>query len=129
MTNKLFGNMDIELVLHKTQRGIEFSVLRTTRSDVTLDVPHLRMISMYVQDCINNKGLAYCDPFGYEYGMSLPAGIEKATCVKVGGTLVSVPEDRAGNERTGFEIWQIDKYLVKDIKHVDYRLKNQCTRI
>ena len=124
MTSRLFGNMDIELVLHKTQRGIEFSILRTNRPDVTLDVPHLRMISMYVQDCINNNGLAYCDPFGYEYGMSLPADIGKATCVKVGGTLVSVPEDRAGNERTGFEVWQIEKYKVKDIKHVDYRLKN-----
>lgn len=123
---RLFGNMDIELVLHKTQRGVEFSILRTNRPDVTLDVPHLRMISMHVQDCINNKGLAYCDPFGYEYGMSLPADIEKATCVKVGGTLVSIPEDRAGNERTGFEVWQIEKYLAKDIKHVDYRLKNQA---
>ena len=129
MTNKLFGNMDIELVIHKTQRGVEFSILRTTRSDVTLDVPHLRMINMYVQDCINNNGLAYCNPFGYEYKVSLPAGIEKATCLKVGGTLISVPEDRAGNERTGFEIWQLDKYLVKDIKHVDYRLKNQYARI
>lgn len=90
-----------------------------------MDVPHLRMISMHVQDCINNKEIAYCDPFGYEYGMSLPADIGKTTCVKVGGTLVSVPEDRAGNERTGFEVWELEKYLVKDIKHVDYRLKNK----
>lgn len=109
--NFIYNYKHVKVILRNKPTTVEFTILETSEP---LNLNDLEMILHDTLHCIFNEGAVKCESCIVPH-IDLPKGIKRAAAIRVAGYVTD-------GDISYFEVVEIKKQYVKDIKRVDYIL-------
>lgn len=111
MVNNIYNYKNVEAIIRNKPETVEFTILESSEP---LNPGDINMILYNTLKCIHENGAVATGTFEVPH-IELPKGIKQAAAIRVAGYIIEAEASR-------FEVNQIKKQYVKDIKQVDYIL-------